>query len=87
MAAHYTRKDFLDAIFRPYYKQHTGFVLVKTSTRNEVKSSARYFPTSDGLSREQYSEETNVFFGVCPREKMKTRKRARPIYDLPVGWA
>ncbi|MBI5249067.1 MAG: hypothetical protein HY912_06190 [Desulfomonile tiedjei] len=74
MATNHTLKDFLDAIFRPYYKQKTGFVLVRTSARNEIKTGSRYFPNSDGLSREQYSEETNVFFGVCPREKMKPGK-------------
>jgi hypothetical protein len=74
MADHFTRKDFLDAIFRQYYKQHSGFVLVRTSTRNDLKSGTRYFPNSDGLAREQYPQDTNVFFGLCPREKMKTGK-------------
>lgn len=74
MSTDYTRKDFLDAIFRPYYREHTGFVIARTSARNEAKSGARYFPNPDGLSREQYSHDTNVYFGVCPREKMKPGK-------------
>lgn len=74
MATDYTRKDFLDAVFGPYYREHTGFVIARTSERNEAKTGTRYFPNSDGLAREQYSHETNVYFGVCPREKMKPGK-------------
>jgi hypothetical protein len=74
MAAHHSRKDFLDALFRDYYKEYPGFILIRTSARNDTKVGSRYFPNSDGVSREQYSEETNVFFGVCPRERMKPGK-------------
>jgi hypothetical protein len=74
MATDHTRKDFLDAIFNPYYEQNAGFIIVRTSERSEAKTGTRYFPNSDSLSREQYSSETNVYFGVCPREKMKPGK-------------
>ncbi len=43
MAAHHSRKDFLDALFRDYYKEYPGFVLIKTSLRNDTKVGSRFF--------------------------------------------
>jgi hypothetical protein len=74
MIAKFSRKDFLEALFVDYYKEHRGFTLVKSFKRGDAKMSTRYFPNIDILAKEQYGEDRDVFFGVCPRERMKAEK-------------
>lgn len=70
----FTRKDFLEALFDDYCRENGGFIMVKSSSRPFVKTSTRYYPNVDGLCREQYSDEQHVYFGTCPRERMKSDK-------------
>jgi hypothetical protein len=74
MYAKFTRKDFLEAIFSSYYKEHRGFILVKSVKRGDPKMSTRYFPNIEILAKEHYGEERDVYFGICPRERMKAEK-------------
>ncbi|MFC1836044.1 hypothetical protein ACFL2Q_15210 [Thermodesulfobacteriota bacterium] len=74
MIARFTRKDFLEALFSNYYKEHRGFILVKSVKQGDPKWSTRYFPNVDILAKEHYGEERDVYFGVCPRERMKAEK-------------
>ncbi len=74
MIARFTRKDFLDALFSQYYKEHRGFILVKSLKRGDPKVSTRYFPNIEILAKEHYGEERDVYFGICPRERMKAEK-------------
>ncbi len=70
----FTRKDFLEALFDDYCREKGGFIMVKSSARPFVKTSTRFYPNVDGLAREQYSDEQHVYFGICPRERMKSDK-------------
>ncbi len=70
----FTRKDFLDAIFSQYYREHRGFILVKVVKSEEAKVATRYFPNIEVLGREIYGEDSDVYFGICPRERMKPEK-------------
>lgn len=74
MAAKFTRKDFLEALFDDYCHEIGGFIMVRSSSRPYVKISTRYFPNIDALTREQYAEEQHVYFGTCPHERMKADK-------------
>lgn len=74
MADQYSRKEFLDALFHTYAKENGGFIMVKNVNHLDAKTSVRYYPKTDALSREQYSDEHDVFFGTCPRERMKPGK-------------
>ena len=85
MIAKFTRKDFLEAIFSPYYKEHRGFILVKSVKRGDPKMSTRYFPNIEILAKEHYGEERDVYFGICPRERMKAEKEH--IHYLVALWA
>ncbi len=71
MNGRFARKEFLEAIFSDYYQEHNGFIIVKTVKRSEDKISLRYFPNLDILAKEQYPDDRDVYFGVCPRERMK----------------
>jgi hypothetical protein len=85
MAGKYNRKDLLDALFFTYCRDKGGFILVKISDRHMVKTTTRYFPTTDSLVKEQYAEDQNVLFGVCPREKMKPG--SEHVRHLTAVWA
>lgn len=74
MISKFSRKDFLEALFSQYYKEHRGFILVKSFKRGESKHSTRFFPNLDILAKEHYGEERDVYFGVCPRERMKAER-------------
>ncbi len=71
---HLTRKDFLEALFSDYFKFREGFIMVKIVKNYDHKTSIRYFPNVEILSREEYPADSQVFFGVCPRESMKPDK-------------
>lgn len=85
MIARFTRKDFLEALFADYYKEHRGFILVKSFRQGEAKMSTRYFPNIDILAKEHYGEERDVYFGICPRERMKAEKEH--IHYMVALWA
>jgi hypothetical protein len=85
MIARFTRKDFLDALFSQYYKEHRGFILVKSVKRGDPKMSTRYFPNIEILAKEHYGEERDVYFGICPRERMKAEKEH--IHYIVALWA
>ena len=85
MTARYNRKDFLDALFFQYSRDKDGFILVKIADRHMVKATTRYFPNPDSLAREQYADDQNVLFGICPREKMRPGKEF--IRHLTAVWA
>jgi len=85
MIAKFTRKDFLEAIFAQYYKEHRGFILVKSVKRGDPKMSTRYFPNIEILAKEHYGEERDVYFGICPRERMKAEKEH--IHYIVALWA
>jgi hypothetical protein len=85
MIAKFTRKDFLEALFGQYYKEHRGFILVKSVKRGDPKMSTRYFPNIEILAKEHYGEERDVYFGICPRERMKAEKEH--IHYLVALWA
>jgi hypothetical protein len=71
MARKFSRKDFLEALYGEYFKKREGFIMVKTGKRLDPRVSTRYFPNLEILAKEQYHEDQNVFFGVCPHESMK----------------
>jgi len=85
MIARFTRKDFLEALFASYYREHRGFILVKSFKRGDPKMSTRYFPNIDILAKEHYGDERDVYFGICPRERMKAEKEH--IRYLVALWA
>lgn len=85
MIAKFTRKDFLDAIFAQYYKELRGFILVKSFKRGDPKMSTRYFPNIEILAKEHYGEERDVYFGICPRERMKAEKEH--VHYIVALWA
>jgi hypothetical protein len=85
MIARFTRKDFLEALFAPYYREHRGFILVKSFKRGDPKMSTRYFPNIDILAKEHYGDERDVYFGICPRERMKAEKEH--IHYMVALWA
>jgi len=74
MLGKFTRKEFLEAIFSPYYRDQRGFVLVKTVKRGDEKIATRYFPNVEVLNKEIYGDDKDVFFGICPRERMRPEK-------------
>ncbi len=80
-----SRKDFLQALFDDYFQYYSGFIVVKAVSKLEHKSRTRYFPSVDLLAKQEYFEDENVFFSVCPRESMKPR--AGSACHLPALWA
>lgn len=86
MRVEYTRKDFLEALFQPYFTKREGFILVRAVRHLDHKISTRFFPNIELLAREQYQEEQHIYFGVSPRESMKPDKRhIRYLVALWVG--
>ncbi len=74
MISRYSRSLFLDALFAPYYREHRGFILVKSVESRNGRSTIRYFPDLVALARERWTENTDVSFGICPRDLMRTEK-------------
>jgi hypothetical protein len=83
--ARFTRKDFLDALFQDYFREREGFIMVKSSRPLDLKTSVRYFPNVEILAKEPYQRDQHVFFGVCPREKMRAEKDY--VHYLVALWA
>jgi len=68
----FSRTDFLDALFRRYFEVRDGFVLVRSEIGRHKKASIRHFPSIDALARETFPAHYEVFFGVCPRETVRS---------------
>lgn len=85
MARKFSRKDFLEALYGEYFGKREGFIMVKAVKRLDPRVSTRYFPNLEILAKEQYHEDQNVFFGVCPHESMKP-DRAQISY-ISALWA
>lgn len=85
MPPQFNRNDFLEALFSRYCKKTGGFIMVRTTDRNHVKTSNRYFPNTETLAREQYADDLNVLVGVCPRERMRPGKEH--IRHMTAVWA
>jgi hypothetical protein len=85
MPQKFTREDFLDALFYDYLKTFDGFVAVRSFGQVESKVSTRFFPNVDVLARERYPSDTQVFFGVCPRDRMKPGKEH--VRHMTALWA
>lgn len=81
----FTRKEFLEALFNEYFKKRDGFILARTVRHFDKKVSTRYFPNIEILAKEQYQDDQNIFFGVCPRENMKPERAY--IRYLTALWA
>lgn len=75
MISKYTRSDFLEALFGVYYQEYRGFILVNRMRRGDERTSARYYPKVDILAKEHFGPEQNIYFSVCPRERMKPEKK------------
>ncbi len=88
MGGRFTREDFLEALYQEYFKKKGGgFILVKSSSHLDRRVSTRYFPNLDSLARERYTDDQQVFFGVCPRERMKPdREQVKRITALWAGY-
>lgn len=74
MAQKFNRMDFLEALFDGYYRKSGKFIIVKTATDPAKAGEVRYFPGYEKLANAKFADNTHVFFGVCPREKMKPEK-------------
>ena len=70
----FVRRDFLEALFGQYCEQYSGFLEVQAFTPFSDKPNTRFFPNIDTLAKEHFSEEQEVFFRTCPRERMKHRQ-------------
>ncbi len=71
----FSRKEFLEVLFKDYFSKRDGFIMVRTGKHLDPRVGTRFFPNIEILSKEQYQEDQNVFFGVCPRETMKPDQR------------
>jgi hypothetical protein len=69
----FARKDFLEALFGAYFERHKGFIEVQAFVPFADKPRARFFPNVEALAKEPFPENHELFFGICPREKMKHR--------------
>jgi hypothetical protein len=70
----FNRRDFLDALFGVRGLKTPGFILIRTVRDRFSKPADQFFPNIDRLASEQFPADREVFFGVCPRESMKTDK-------------
>lgn len=74
MLEKFERRDFLEALFEGYYSLGGNFIIVKSADRPEGHGRISFFPNIESLSTARFSDQMHVFFGVCPREKMKSGK-------------
>ncbi len=86
MAINFNRSDFLEALFGPVTKETRFFILVRTADEYGDKVSHRFYPNILELSNSEFPPNRNVYFGICPRERMQIGKEAiRYITALWVG--
>jgi hypothetical protein len=86
MAITFDRRDFLESLFGPFTKETRYFILVKTADEYGDRVSNRFYPNIMELSNAEFPPNRNVYFGICPRERMQIGKEAiRYITALWVG--
>lgn len=85
MIQEFTRREFLEAVFRSYFARHDGFIMLKTQKKLDHRVSARYFPNMRVLAKEQFDNDHTVFFGPCPRETMKPGRES--VKFMVAVWA
>ncbi|MEW6351135.1 MAG: hypothetical protein AB1646_18925 [Thermodesulfobacteriota bacterium] len=85
MTSRYSRSFFLEALFGPYYRGHKGFILGKTVDTRTGESTTRYFADVPALAREQWADDIDVLFGICPRDRMG--RDADRIHHVVALWA
>ncbi len=61
-----SRRGFLQALFGDFLSKFNGFVLVKSVSRLAGVARTFYFPDIDLLETEEFEEDAELFFGVCP---------------------
>lgn len=85
MKQRYSRVDFLEALFGPYYERNGGFIMVRAASEFGDRGSVSFFPNIQSLGVATFPKDKNIFFGTLPREKMKTgREHVRYVTTL---WA
>jgi hypothetical protein len=62
--------DFLEALFADYFEAEGKFIVVRSTRDPGQPGKLTYYPGIAKLSAAQFPEDSHVFFGVCPREKM-----------------
>jgi hypothetical protein len=86
MAITFDRRDFLESLFGPFTKETRYFILVKTLDEYGDRVSNRFYPNIIELSNAEFPPNRNVYFGICPRQRMQIGKEAiRYITALWVG--
>lgn len=74
MKRRYNRLDFLEALFEDYYRRQGNFILVRKTVNPKRAGDFSYYPSIETLAAAHFPKDTHVFFGVCPRRKMKPGK-------------
>jgi hypothetical protein len=69
--ARITRLHFLRALFAGFYREHRGYIFVRTAAGENFEAEQRHFLDIQTLADETYSSEADVSFGVCPRRTMR----------------
>jgi hypothetical protein len=74
MTVNFNRADFLEALFGPYTKETLYFILVSAVDDYGVRAWTRFYPNIVELSNAEFSPDRHVYFGVCPRQRMRVGK-------------
>ncbi len=85
MTISFNRRDFLEALFGPFTIETRYFILVKTADEYGDRASNRFYPNIVELSNAEFPPNRNVYFGICPRERMQIGKEA--IRYITALWA
>jgi hypothetical protein len=85
VAITFNRRDFLDSLFGPFTIETRYFILVKTADEYGDRASNRFYPNIMELSNAEFPPNRNVYFGICPRERMQVGKEA--IRYITALWA
>src|SRR5208283_3754806 len=85
MTISFNRRDFLDALFGPFTIESGYFILVKTVDEYDDRVSNRFYPNIIELSNAEFPPNRNVYFGICPRQRMQIGKEA--IRYITALWA
>lgn len=74
MTVTFNRIDFLEALFGPHTKETRYFILVRAVDDHGAGASNRFYPNIVELSNAEFPPSRNVYFGVCPRQRMHVGK-------------
>ena len=75
MTKRFNREDFLDTLFGDFCKKTGSFIMIRTSEEKTGENGAtQFFPSFDTLSTAQFPANRHIFFGVCPRQRMRPAK-------------